>query len=102
MSTAGERKVSASANRRPRIADLASTPESPRTPVLRSISSTVGSPSGSFRTDDEYVIMEVGARYVRGGFPGESAPRCTLSFGPDEQRRVGDYRQWDPEYAHKR
>lgn len=106
-STAGERKVSASLSRSargttPRLADLASTPESPRTPLLRSISSTFGSPGGSFRTDDEYVIIEVGARFVRGGFPGESAPRCTLRFGPEEQRRVGDYRQWAPEYAQKR
>ncbi|KAF1848838.1 actin-like ATPase domain-containing protein [Cucurbitaria berberidis CBS 394.84] len=104
---AGERKVSASLSRSargttPRIADLASTPEAPRTPLLRSISSTFGSPGGSFRTEDEYVVIEIGARFVRGGFPGESAPRCTLPFGPDEQRRVGDYRQWDPEYAQKR
>ncbi|KAJ4373062.1 hypothetical protein N0V83_003353 [Neocucurbitaria cava] len=106
-STVGDRKVSASLSRSargttPRLADLASTPESPRTPLLRSISSTFGSPGGSFRTDDEYVVIEVGARFVRGGFPGESAPRCTLRFGPEEQRRVGDYRQWAPEYAQKR
>lgn len=105
--SAGERKVSASLNRSvrgttPRIADLASTPESPRTPLGRSTSYGFGSPGGSFRTEDEYVVVEVGARYVRGGFPGESAPRCTLPFGPDQQRRVGDYRQWDPDYGHQR
>ncbi|KAH7383766.1 actin-domain-containing protein [Pyrenochaeta sp. MPI-SDFR-AT-0127] len=86
----------------PRLADLASTPESPRTPLLRSISSTFGSPGAGFRTEDEYVVIEVGSRFLRGGFPGESAPRCTLPFGPDQQRRVGDYRQWDPEYTQKR
>lgn len=105
MTTAtGERKASASLNRtgRPRLADLASTPESPRTPLLRSISSTFGSPGGSFRTEDEYVVIELGARFVRAGFPAESVPRCTLSFGPELQRRVGDYRQWDPEYAQRR
>ncbi|KAH7093679.1 actin-domain-containing protein [Paraphoma chrysanthemicola] len=106
MSTA-ERKVSASLNRSvrgttPRIADLASTPESPRTPLGRSTSYGFGSPGGSFRTEDEYVVIEVGARFVRSGFPGESAPRCTLHFGPDEQRRVGDYRQWDHDYGQKR
>ncbi|KAI4640213.1 uncharacterized protein J4E78_010685 [Alternaria triticimaculans] len=104
MSSGGERKVSGSLNRStrgatPRLADLG---ESPRTPLLRSISSTFGSPGGSFRTEDEYVVIEVGSRFVRGGFPGESAPRCTLPFGPDDQRRVGDYRQWDPEYSQKR
>jgi actin-related protein len=106
MSTS-ERKVSVSLNRSvrgttPRLADLASTPESPRTPLGRSTSYGFGSPGGSFRTEDEYVVIEVGARFVRGGFPGESAPRCTLPFGPDQQRRVGDYRQWDPEYGQKR
>lgn len=108
MSAASERRVSASLGRTargttPRLADLASTPESPRTPQLgRSVSSLFGSPGGSYRPDDECVVLEVGARFVRGGFPGESTPRCTLSFGPSEQRRVGDYRQWDPEHAHLR
>ncbi|KAF2249916.1 actin-like ATPase domain-containing protein [Trematosphaeria pertusa] len=106
-SLGGERKVSASLSRSirgttPRLADLASTPESPRTPLLRSTSSLFGSPGGSFRTEDEYVVLEIGSRFVRGGFPGESTPRCTLSFGLEEQRRMGDYRQWDPEYGHKR
>ncbi|KAH8712102.1 actin-domain-containing protein [Phaeosphaeriaceae sp. PMI808] len=107
MST-GERKVAPSLSRTargttPRLADLASTPESPRTPLNRSISYGFGSPAGgSFRTEDEYVVIEIGSRFVRGGFPGESSPRCTLPFGPDQQRRVGDYRQWDPEFANKR
>ncbi|KAH9878265.1 hypothetical protein J1614_003482 [Plenodomus biglobosus] len=103
-STGGERKVSGSLARsaRPRIGDLGSTPETPRTPLLRSFSSTFGSPGGSFRTEDEYVAVEVGARFVRTGFPGESTPRCCIPFGPDTQRRVGDYRQWDPDYAQKR
>lgn len=107
MSTS-ERKVSASFSRSVRgttpgrLADLASTPESPRTPLNRSTSYGFGSPGGSFRTEDEYVVIEVGARFVRCGFPGESAPRCTIPFGPEQQRRVGDYRQWDPEYGTKR
>ncbi|KAF2621947.1 actin-related protein-like protein RO7 [Macroventuria anomochaeta] len=107
MSTISERKVSASLGRSvrgtaPRVADLASTPETPRTPLQRASSSLYGSPSGNYRTEDEYVVLEVGSRFVRGGFPGESAPRCTLPFGPDRQRRVGDYRQYDPEYSQRR
>jgi actin-related protein len=108
MSASGERKVSASLGRSvrgaaPRLADLASTPESPRTPTLgRSVSSLFGSPGGSFRTDDDYVVVEVGSRFVRAGFPGESTPRCTLPYDPDSQRRVGDYRQFDPAHAHTR
>jgi len=48
------------------------------------------------------VVIEVGARFLRGGLAGESAPRCTFTFGPDTQRRLGDYRPWDPHYAHIR
>jgi actin-related protein len=106
-SGSGERKAPAALNRSvrgttPRLADLASTPESPRTPLGRSGSSYFGSPGGSFRNEDDYVVVELGARFVRGGFPGESTPRCTLSFGPDEQRRVGDYRQWGPGHGSTR
>ncbi|OAL45643.1 actin-like ATPase domain-containing protein [Pyrenochaeta sp. DS3sAY3a] len=106
-SAAGERKASASLGRAargatPRLADLASTPESPRTPLLRSISSNFGSPGANFRTEDECVVIEIGSRFIRGGFPGESAPRCALQFGPDEQRRVGDYSHWHPDHRAKR
>ncbi|ORX93470.1 actin-domain-containing protein [Clohesyomyces aquaticus] len=103
-----ERKLSTSLSRSvrgttpARLQDLASTPESPRTPLLRSTSSLFGSPGGGFRTEDEYLVLEIGSRFVRGGFPGESGPRCTLPFGPDEQRRVRDYRQWDPAYSQRR
>ncbi|KAL5118752.1 hypothetical protein ACEQ8H_003255 [Pleosporales sp. CAS-2024a] len=105
--SASERKVSSTLSRSargttPRLADLASTPESPRTPLNRSSSYGFGSPGGSFRSEDEYVVIEIGSRYVRCGFPGESAPRCTVPFGPDQQRRVGDYRQWDPECSQRR
>lgn len=108
MSTSGERKPPASLGRSvrgttPRLADLASTPETPRTPLQRAASSSLyGSPSGNYRTEDEYVVLELGSRFVRGGFPGESAPRCTLPFSPDRQRRVGDYRQYDPGYSQRR
>lgn len=104
MSGLTDRKVSLGRSRgaAPRVQDLASTPESPRTPLARSTSNFYGSPGGSFRTEDEYVVFELGARFLRGGFPAESSPRCTIPFGPDEQRRVGDYRQWDPDYTQKR
>jgi actin-related protein len=103
MSTS-ERKVPGSLSARvrgstPRLPDVG---ESPRTPLLRSISSTYGSPGSSFRTEDEYVVLDLGARFLRGGVPGESAPRCSLPFGPDTQRRVGDYRQWDPSHTQTR
>ncbi|KAF1349255.1 actin-related protein-like protein RO7 [Lizonia empirigonia] len=107
MSSSSERKAPVSLGRSvrgttPRLADLASTPETPRTPLQRASSSLYGSPSGNYRTEDDYVVLELGSRFVRGGFPGESAPRCTLPFSPDRQRRVGDYRQYDPEYSQRR
>lgn len=42
------------------------------------------------------MVLEFGTRFFRAGFPGESCPRCVLGFGPNEQRRIGDYRQWIP------
>lgn len=100
MSTS-DRNLGRTRGTTPRVADLASTPEAPRTPLGRSSSSIYGSPGG-YRTEDEYIVLEVGARFLRGGLPGESTPRCTLSFGPDEQRRANDYRQWDPDHHHQR
>ncbi|KAK3670305.1 hypothetical protein LTR78_009859 [Recurvomyces mirabilis] len=72
---------------------LAATPGSPRTPLLgRSISSQFGSP-GSFRTEQEdLIIYELGARHLSAGFAGEGRPRCILRFCPGMGRRVGDYR----------
>ncbi|KAI4152651.1 MAG: hypothetical protein LQ340_002790 [Diploschistes diacapsis] len=69
---------------------------SPRTPQ-RGISSTFSSP-GSFRPEDDAVIFEFGSRYLRAGYAGDSLPRCTLGFGPEESRRLGDYRRWLPGY----
>ena len=43
-------------------------------------------------------MFELGARHLTVGFAPDSAPRCTLSFGPEESRRVGDYRRWLPGY----
>lgn len=36
----------------------------------------------------------MGARSLRAGFEGESTPMCSVSFGPEESRKVGDYRGW--------
>jgi actin-related protein len=72
---------------------------SPHTPLSRSISASIyGSPS-AFRVDDEnLLIFQIGSRNIRVGFAGESSPRCVQSYGPDQLRRVGDYRQYAPGY----
>ncbi|KAI5367428.1 putative Actin family, ATPase, nucleotide binding domain-containing protein [Septoria linicola] len=78
----------------------AASPRSPRTPQLgRSVSSQFGSP-GSFRSEQEDVIVyELGPRHFSAGFAGESRPRCILPFSPETSQRVGDYRQYEPGHA---
>lgn len=71
-------------------------PPSPHTP-LRAISSTFGSPS-ALRAEEDCVIIELGARYLRAGFAGDATPKAIIDFGPEEQRRPGDYRRWEVGY----
>ncbi|KAK5153553.1 hypothetical protein LTR04_006171 [Oleoguttula sp. CCFEE 6159] len=72
---------------------------SPSTPLFkRSLSSQFGSPSASFRAEDDCFIYSLGSRFLHAGFSSESRPRCILAFGPEESRRVGDYRQWAPDF----
>ena len=40
------------------------------------------------------MIVEVGSRWLRAGFEGDSSPICVVGFGKEEGRRVGDYRGW--------
>ena len=91
-----DRKPSSSV--RPGLAHLQPDPASPHTPQQRTISSAFSSPSISYRAEEEALIFELGTRHLSAGFTGESYPRCKLGFGPEESRRVGDYRRWLPEY----
>ncbi|KAJ5293697.1 hypothetical protein N7508_008518 [Penicillium antarcticum] len=74
-------------------------PDSPHTPQQQlrsgntSFTSTT-SPGSSFRNEDDAIIFEIGARWLRAGFEGNSAPACVIGFGPEDSRRVGDYRGW--------
>ncbi|QSZ29507.1 hypothetical protein DSL72_004021 [Monilinia vaccinii-corymbosi] len=86
-------------NIRPSIHPLASssgTPTTPQTP-LRQISTSFGSPS-SLRAEEECVVIEIGCRHVKVGFAGDAGPKAVVDFGPEEQRRAGDYRRWQPGY----
>ncbi|KAI2685521.1 hypothetical protein LCP963914a_4848 [Penicillium roqueforti] len=72
-------------------------PVSPHTPQPHSgnpsfASST--SPGSTFRSEDDAIIFEIGARWLRAGFEGSSAPVCVVGFGPEDSRRAGDYRGW--------
>ncbi|PWY80367.1 actin-related protein RO7 [Aspergillus sclerotioniger CBS 115572] len=75
------------------------TPSSPHTPQhhLRSNNSSFASTSSastSFRGEEDAIIFEFGSRWLRAGFEGESTPMCVVGCGPEESRRVGDYRGW--------
>lgn len=72
------------------------SPASPLTP-LRAISSTYGSPS-ALRAEEDCVIIELGSRYLRAGFAGDAIPTAVIDFGPEEQRRAGDFRKWELGY----
>ncbi|KAJ5577102.1 hypothetical protein N7535_004028 [Penicillium sp. DV-2018c] len=70
-------------------------PASPHTPQARTGSyPSSTSPSSSFRNEDDAIIFEIGARWLRAGFEGNSAPTCVVGFGPEQSRRAGDYRGW--------
>ncbi|MCJ1398479.1 hypothetical protein MMC11_001679 [Xylographa trunciseda] len=85
---------------RPSISNLQHAvrgPTSPHTPV-RVISSSFSSPLAAHRAEEETLVFELGARHLRAGYASESAPRCSLTYSPEQSRRVGDYRQWLPGY----
>lgn len=86
---------------RPGLSHLQDDPPSPHTP-RRGFSSTYSSPSAGYRNEEETLIVEIGARHLCAGFAGENSPRCSLGFGPEESRRVGDYRRWLPGFEHRR
>ncbi|KAK4187601.1 hypothetical protein QBC35DRAFT_498378 [Podospora australis] len=70
-----------------------SNPSTPHRPIH----SNFGSPS-SLRADEDIIIIELGTRKLQVGFAGDAAPRGCVWFGPEQLRRVGDFRDWSPEY----
>jgi len=68
----------------------------PSTPI-RPIPANFGSPS-TLRADEEIIIVEFGTRKLQVGFSGDVAPRGCVWFGPDQQRRAGDFRGWQTDY----
>lgn len=96
--TAGYFDRKSPSSTRPGLSHLQPDPSSPHTPRHRTFSSTFSSPSVSYRTEEDALVFEFGARHFSAGFTGESYPRCRLGFGPEESRRAGDYRRWIPGY----
>ncbi|KAF3766363.1 actin-like ATPase domain-containing protein [Cryphonectria parasitica EP155] len=77
----------------------ASGGSNPRTPLraIPPMTPTFSSPS-SLRAEDEVLIVELGARRVRVGFAGDAAPKASVGCGPEQARRVGDFRRWEVGY----
>lgn len=96
--TAGYFDRKSPSSTRPGLSHLQPDPSSPHTPRHRTFSSTFSSPSVSYRTEEDALVFEFGARHFSAGFTGESYPRCRLGFGPEESRRAGDYKRWIPGY----
>ncbi|KAL4870923.1 hypothetical protein BDV12DRAFT_164919 [Aspergillus spectabilis] len=72
-----------------------SPPHTPQHQLRSNNNSFASTSSGStYRVEEDAIIIELGARWLRAGFEGESEPKCTVGFGPEESRRSGDYRRW--------
>jgi hypothetical protein len=41
------------------------------------------------------VVIELGSRFVRAGFAGDSLPKAVVQCGQEQRRRVGDFRAWE-------
>lgn len=44
------------------------------------------------------MVIELGSRHIRAGFAGDPTPKADIYFGPEDQRRAGDYRKWSFDY----
>lgn len=72
-----------------------SPPHTPQHQLRSNNNSFASTSSGStYRMEEDALIFELGTRWLRAGFEGDSEPKCILGFGPEESRRAGDYRQW--------
>ncbi|EGO57141.1 hypothetical protein NEUTE1DRAFT_84862 [Neurospora tetrasperma FGSC 2508] len=58
---------------------------------------TFNTPS-SLRAEEELIVVDFGTRKIQVGFAGDSAPRGIVWFGPEQQRRIGDFRDWQTDY----
>ncbi|KAG6316140.1 hypothetical protein E4U44_000901 [Claviceps purpurea] len=77
---------------RPSMSQAAPSSTTAHTPSS-SLVSSFGSPS-TIRADEDFIILELGSRFIRAGFAGDSLPKACLTCGPAQQRRVGDFRAW--------
>lgn len=81
------------------VANIRSPPHTGPSTPLRPIPTNFGSPS-SLRADEDIIIIDFGTRKLQVGFSGDPAPRGCVWFGPEQQRRVGDFRDWQTDYQY--
>ncbi|CAI7624085.1 unnamed protein product [Penicillium manginii] len=88
--------MSATSNLRHSQTARPSSPHTPQQPLRSANTSfaSASSPGSSFRNEDDAIIFEIGARWLRAGFEGNGTPVCVKGFGPEEMRRAADYRGW--------
>jgi len=75
-------------------AGVSAAPQTPARPIP---TPGYGSPS-SLRADDDPVVIELGSRKLRIGFSGDAVPKRIVAFSPEQHRRAGDFRVWDPNF----
>lgn len=94
--TEHKHKMSATSNLRHSQTARPSSPHTPQQPPRSGNTSfaSATSPGSSFRNEDDAIIFEIGARWLRAGFEGNCTPVCIRGFGPEESRRAADYRGW--------
>lgn len=76
----------------PTIQEHSGSGPTPNTPP-RIIANTYGSPA-TIRADDDFLIIQIGSRFIRAGFAGDNQPKAVLTSEPKDQRRAGDFRDW--------
>ncbi|KAF3001725.1 hypothetical protein E8E14_004273 [Neopestalotiopsis sp. 37M] len=72
----------------------------PHTPARAHSNSILGSPSGG-RAEEDVIVIELGCRNVRVGFAGDYDPKRIITFDAEADKRVGDLRAWEADYAGK-
>ncbi|KAE8380992.1 hypothetical protein BDV26DRAFT_256277 [Aspergillus bertholletiae] len=88
-----DRRTSVSMSLRHSQSGRPSTPQHHLRSNNSSFAST-SSASSSLRGEEDAIVFEFGSRWLRAGFEGDSTPTCVVGCGPEDSRRVGDYRGW--------
>lgn len=80
-----------------RVSNIRPSSRDPSTPHRSasgiSTTSSFDSPA-ALRAEEDLLVLDLGTRFLRVGFAGDAVPKAVIPFGPEEQRRAGDYKRW--------